>query len=92
MLDLPLDRVVEIHLSGLSEEAGVHWDDHSSSVPEEVYELLALALRRGAPHAVTLEHNWSSRLPEEQIVAAIERTRRTIEWANGERAKRQTQS
>jgi uncharacterized protein (UPF0276 family) len=72
---LPLERVREIHLSGVRIEAGVAWDDHGTVAPPEVFELLAIALSRATPAAITLEYNWPGAFPEETILADVERVR-----------------
>lgn len=56
---LPLERVVEIHLSGMSVQSGVAWDDHAAPASGAVFALLERVLRRARPRAVTLEYNWS---------------------------------
>ncbi|MFB7619144.1 DUF692 family multinuclear iron-containing protein [Kitasatospora sp. NPDC056181] len=61
---LPLERVVEFHLSGLKMQSGIAWDDHATPAPEPVFELLAQALRRARPRAVTFEYNWAPEPPE----------------------------
>ncbi|MEU1284250.1 DUF692 family multinuclear iron-containing protein [Kitasatospora sp. NPDC005856] len=61
---LPLERVVEFHLSGLKTQSGTAWDDHARPAPEPVFELLSRALRRARPRAVTFEYNWAPDLPE----------------------------
>lgn len=60
---LPLERVVEIHISGLSVQSGVAWDDHATPAPPAVFDLLERVLERVRPRAVTLEYNWSSSFP-----------------------------
>lgn len=63
LLQLPMERVVEVHVSGASCHDGVFWDDHTTRAPDEVFELLALVLERSSVRAVTLEYNWSVRFP-----------------------------
>jgi uncharacterized protein (UPF0276 family) len=72
---MPLERVVEIHVSGLSTQAGVAWDDHASPAPAAVFELLARALTRARPRALTLEYNWSPTFPATILLAHVERAR-----------------
>jgi uncharacterized protein (UPF0276 family) len=72
---MPLERVVEIHVSGLSTQAGVAWDDHAQPAPAQVFELLARALTRARPRAVTLEYNWSPTFPPAILKAHLSRTR-----------------
>ncbi len=57
---IPLDRVVEIHLSGVNVQGGRAWDDHASPVPAAVFDLLRIVLREASPRAVTIEYNWPS--------------------------------
>ncbi|MEV4921283.1 multinuclear non-heme iron-dependent oxidative enzyme ApyH [Streptomyces roseoverticillatus] len=75
----PLDRVVEVHVSGFSEEAGGWWDNHASRAPEMELELLAMVVQRSPVRAVTLEYNWSSRFPESVLLEEIDRTRDVID-------------
>jgi uncharacterized protein (UPF0276 family) len=56
----PLERVVEVHISGHSEQRGVMWDDHSVRAPESAFGLLERLLQRVRPRAVTLEYNWDA--------------------------------
>ena len=72
---LPLERVVEIHISGIERQAGGAWDDHTSPAPDIVYRLLARVMTRASPRAVTLEYNWSSRFPPALFVQELERVR-----------------
>lgn len=74
--ELPLERVREIHLSGLRAEAGVVWDDHGVVAPPEAFELLAVVLARAAPDAITLEYNWPAAFSEATLVAEVARVRR----------------
>lgn len=55
LLGLPLERVREIHISGVREIDGVLRDAHES-LRETDYELLAWVLRRTKPEMVTLEY------------------------------------
>jgi uncharacterized protein (UPF0276 family) len=72
---LPLERVVEIHLSGLSVQSGVAWDDHARLAPEELFQLLAMVLERGRPRALTFEYNWTPNLPFEALRRQVDRAR-----------------
>jgi uncharacterized protein (UPF0276 family) len=76
---LPLDRVVEVHLSGVDTEAGGRWDNHASRAPQVELDLLALVLDRSPVRAVTLEYNWSSRFPESVMLDEIARARRLVD-------------
>lgn len=73
---LPLDRVREVHLSGIAVEGGVAWDDHGTAASAEAFELLGLVLERARPAAVTLEYNWAGSFGDEVVVRDIERARR----------------
>lgn len=66
---LPLDRVVEVHLSGMSVQGGVAWDDHANLAPPAVLDLLDAVLEVAAPRAVTLEYNWA---PDHRLDAVVE--------------------
>ena len=74
---LPLEAVVEIHLSGVDVEGGP-WDDHTSPAPETVRRLLTQVLARAQPRAITLEYNWSIQFPIEVLRAELDRTRRQV--------------
>jgi uncharacterized protein (UPF0276 family) len=77
--ELPLDRVVEVHLSGAREEGGVMWDDHAERASEQTFELLDRVARAEGVRAVTLEYNWSSRFPTKVVVADARRLRRQLD-------------
>lgn len=72
---LPLERVVEIHISGIEQQADAAWDDHASRAPGIVYRLLEQVLQRASPCAVTLEYNWSSRFPQSWLGEELGRVR-----------------
>jgi uncharacterized protein (UPF0276 family) len=71
----PLERVVEIHLSGMTEQSGRTWDHHAARCPEAVWRLLDQALNRAKPLAITLEYNWSPLFPEEVLCEDLMRAR-----------------
>lgn len=77
----PLDRVIEVHLSGTKQEAGVLWDDHSAPVPEILFDLLEQALQSSNPRAITLEYNWDSTFPPAIVEHDIGRIRASVERA-----------
>lgn len=79
--DYPLDRVVEVHLSGALEQENARWDDHAHPASEEIYNLFRHVLTRTRPAAITLEYNWSARFPEEMLLDEIEKTREAMAWA-----------
>lgn len=74
----PLERVVEVHVSGVETEAGGHWDNHARRAPDVEFEMLAIVLARASPRAITLEYNWSSRFPASVLLDEIDRTRATV--------------
>ncbi len=76
---LPLERVVEIHMSGLNTQSGIVWDDHATPAPAPVFELLERVLERARPHALTLEYNWSPTFPRDILLSHIDRARRILE-------------
>ena len=72
---MPLERVVEVHMSGLSVQSGIAWDDHASAAPDEVFELLPVVAQRSPVRALTFEYNWSPNLPLPLIKRQIEQAR-----------------
>jgi uncharacterized protein (UPF0276 family) len=72
---LPLERVVEVHVSGLDEQSGTAWDDHGSFADESIFELLDIVLARACPRAITFEYNWAPDLPDELLIDQVERVR-----------------
>lgn len=75
---IPLERVVEVHISGLSRRDGVVWDDHNAPAPDIVFELLSLTLKNGSPRAVTLEFNWSPTFPLHLLTEMIDRVQLAV--------------
>lgn len=75
---LPLERVVEVHVSGTRHQSGLHWDDHTEPAPQIVFDLLERLLRRVVPRAVTLEYNWDARFPRDILSRDIGRVRRLL--------------
>jgi uncharacterized protein (UPF0276 family) len=75
---LPLERVVEIHISGLNLQSGVVWDDHATPAPAVVFELLERVLERARPRALTLEYNWSPSFPQAVLMTHLDRVRRMV--------------
>lgn len=72
---LPFDRVVEVHVSGLSVQRGVAWDDHATLPPPLVLDLLATVLDRTTPEAVTLECNWAPDHRHDDLVDLVDGVR-----------------
>jgi uncharacterized protein (UPF0276 family) len=75
VLRLPLEHVREIHLSGMREEAGVTWDEHSSLPTALEYELLRIVLDRSPIEAITHEYNWPPVVDVELVREELARTR-----------------
>ena len=80
---LPLDRVVEVHISGVDEQGDGSWDNHAKRAPEIVHQLLDHVLQRVTPRAITLEYNWSSRFPEVVLYEELSRVRELCEARRG---------
>jgi uncharacterized protein len=76
--DYPLERVVEVHLSGVETEAGGHWDNHARRAPDVEFELLSAVLDRAAVRGITLEYNWSARFPPAVLLDEIARARERV--------------
>jgi uncharacterized protein len=72
---LPLDRVVEVHISGIDDHQDGNWDDHARRAPEIVHQMLEHVLKCVTPRAITLEYNWSSRFPEAVLSEELSRVR-----------------
>jgi uncharacterized protein (UPF0276 family) len=72
---LPLERVVEVHLSGLSRQSNMVWDDHSYGAPPVVFTLLERLLNSSSPKAITLEYNWDSDFSTEVFHRDLQRVR-----------------
>jgi uncharacterized protein (UPF0276 family) len=75
---LPLERVVEVHVSGMKRQSGILWDDHATPATPQVFELLARLMRRARPRALTLEYNWSAHFPSALVREHLCRAREAI--------------
>ncbi|MFI0507530.1 DUF692 family multinuclear iron-containing protein [Streptomyces albogriseolus] len=78
LLGLPLDRIDQLHVSGVSERDSAWWDDHTVRAPNEVHDLLSLVLRSTPIAAITLEYNWSGNFPISALLEEIERVRGSL--------------
>ena len=83
---LPRDAVQEIHLAGHTRRTiGEHeilLDDHGSEVPEAVWNLYELALRRFGPVPTLIE--WDTNLPELSVlVGEASRAHACLEVSHG---------
>jgi uncharacterized protein (UPF0276 family) len=76
---LPLEQVVEVHISGVNAQNGIHWDHHADRAPEMVYRMLEVVLRRARPRAITLEFNWNSKFPEKVLLEELRNTRSIVQ-------------
>jgi len=84
---LPLERVDEIHISGVDLQSGSMWDNHSKRAPRLIFELLEKVLLRASPRAITLEYNWSARFPEHVLLEELSLTRGVLAGARGKRGQ-----
>ena len=75
---LPLERVVEIHISGWNTQSGVVWDDHATPAGPVVFDLLERVMERARPRAVTLEYNWSPSFPQAILKSHLDRVRQMV--------------
>lgn len=64
--DIPLERVVQVHIIGGHWDEGLLIDSHSSVTPTEVWNLLKYVADRVKIRAVLLE--WDDQLPNFQVV------------------------
>ena len=74
----PMERVVEVHISGACYASGLWWDNHATAAPEDVMALFAEVMRRTRPRAVTLEYNWVPHIPGSFLLEQIARVREVI--------------
>lgn len=75
---LPLERVVEVHVSGVDEQPDGLWDDHARRAPAVLRRMLARVAESARPRAVTLEYNWSTNFPAEALAEELAATRETL--------------
>jgi uncharacterized protein (UPF0276 family) len=78
LLLFPLDRIVEVHLSGLDKEDGIFWDNHAAAIPNEVWDLLRILLSRTSVDAITFEYNWATSYPMPSFLNDLDRVRTLI--------------
>ncbi len=78
---IPLHRVVEIHVSGISVQSGIAWDDHAIPAPPIVFEMLQRVLRDVRPQALTVEYNWSPSFPQPILHQHLQRVRSLLDAA-----------
>ena len=88
LADLPLDRVVEVHLAGGFELDGYWLDAHSGPAPDELLEILAEVVPYlGEARAVCLEllTPFAARLDLDQLAGNLERIRAIWDRPRGRR-------
>ena len=71
----PLEKLVEVHVSGLDRQPDGVWDNHASRAPAALYRLLEQTMGSARPKAITLEYNWSARFPRSIVREEIARVR-----------------
>jgi hypothetical protein len=92
---LPAERILEVHVAGGDELAGMYTDAHSGVVPAQVWALLAHLLpRASALRGVTFEFHESyyPRLGKQGILEQLARARELISDEKQARRVRRTQS
>lgn len=78
---IPLDRVVEIHVAGPEEwDQGLLLDTHGSAVRSDVYDLLAYTVERSGPRPVLLERDTNIP-PLSELLAEVRLVDRTYQAA-----------
>lgn len=80
--EIPLERVVQIHLAGGTVVDGVAHDTHSSAVPEATWDLLRGVCERVTPPAIILEHDQEIP-PIGVLLAQVQRARSIREGRHG---------
>lgn len=78
--DLPLERVVQVHIAGGAPYEHLVLDSHSRPVPEETWALLAYLLEHHRPSATILEHDEQFP-PFAELVAEVRRARSILRGA-----------
>ena len=78
LLRLPLNRVIEVHISGVDDQEGICWDNHAARAPKIVHDLLAEVLRLTPVRAITLEYNWSRRFPQAALFDELSMVKEAI--------------
>ena len=77
----PVEKVVEVHLSGHSEQSGMFWDDHSARASQLLFDLLSELMVRSQPRAITLEYNWDSEFPLDGLREDLAKVREITAYA-----------
>lgn len=81
LLRLPLEKVVEVHVSGLDVQSETTWDDHAGIADESIFELVEIVSDRATPKAVTFEYNWAPELADDILCDQMMRVRGMFQHA-----------
>jgi uncharacterized protein (UPF0276 family) len=77
---LPLERVVQVHIAGHSKRRDIVIDTHGSKVIDPVYDLLKYALERTDARAVMLERDQN--YPEfSELIGELDQIRKIVDKA-----------
>lgn len=74
----PLERVREIHISGVNLDTELYWDNHAEKAPDIIFDMLEVVLKNSCPSAITLEYNWSANFPWKILEKELNRTKETL--------------
>jgi uncharacterized protein len=85
---VPLDRVVQIHLAGGQMMDGVLEDSHDRPVPEPVWELLEHVASRTTIRAVNVERDASFPSDFDELLSEVARARQVLELSAALRGPR----
>ena len=72
---LPLERIIEVHVSGMNLQSGVVWDDHAAPAPPEMFDLLERVMQRVQPLTDGIQLVGS---PAADLLSDIARTRKIL--------------
>jgi len=76
---MPLDRVVQLHLAGGYWSRGILIDGHSETVEDGTWDLLEVVARKARPRGSILEHDKN--FPDiEELVATVGKARHILGW------------
>ncbi len=77
LTEMPLDRVIQVHLAGGFEADGVLIDSHSEPVEQASWDLLQELVNRITLRGCLIEHDSNFADPE-MLIAEVERARRVM--------------
>jgi len=75
---LPLEKVLEIHISGVDRQPDGLWDDHANPAPDILFKMLERVMQDGRTRAITLEYNWASTFSRTVLSEQLEKVRETL--------------